>query len=190
MLLPPSPPRSVSFPGNLTPALGASGPHDFAVRIARSSRPRAQNTVAATPRPPHPAPNVSRRNQKRSLLGAQDGRDYTGDLRGDQAYFLKIANGANLTSFRIWLWTVGRHRRAAAESGCVKSLGSDSRPRCARAYKALEFVERPFILATHARTHHHSREPGRQVRYFESQHLPRPIANLPVQRQHIVDACP
>jgi hypothetical protein len=34
---------------NLTPALGASGPHDFAVRITRCSS-------KAHPRPPHPAP--------------------------------------------------------------------------------------------------------------------------------------
>ena len=36
---------------NLTPAIGASGPHDFAVRFTRHSS-------KAHPRPPLPAPNV------------------------------------------------------------------------------------------------------------------------------------
>jgi hypothetical protein len=47
--LSPSPARSVSSPANLTPAIGASGPHDFAVRISRARQ-------SQPPRPPLPAP--------------------------------------------------------------------------------------------------------------------------------------
>jgi hypothetical protein len=47
--LSPSPPRSVSSLENLTPAIGASGPHDFAVRLSRARQ-------SQHPRPPLPAP--------------------------------------------------------------------------------------------------------------------------------------
>jgi hypothetical protein len=55
--LSPSFPRSVSFPKNLTPAIGASGPHDFAVRVSRirqsqlsrPSHPTARFVTCATP---------------------------------------------------------------------------------------------------------------------------------------------
>ena len=47
--LSPSSPRSVSSFKNLTPAIGASGPHDFAVRVTRRSS-------KAHPRPSLPAP--------------------------------------------------------------------------------------------------------------------------------------
>jgi hypothetical protein len=47
--LSPSPPRSASSFKNLTPAIGASGPHDFAVRISAVRR-------AAPSRPSHPTP--------------------------------------------------------------------------------------------------------------------------------------
>ena len=43
------PQRRSSLLGNLTPAIGASGPHDFAVRLTRRSS-------KAHPRPPLPAP--------------------------------------------------------------------------------------------------------------------------------------
>jgi hypothetical protein len=39
--------RSASHPAKLDASVGASGPHDFAVRAAR---------LASLPRPPHPAP--------------------------------------------------------------------------------------------------------------------------------------
>ena len=42
-------PTKRELPENLTPAIGASGPHDFAVRITRPSS-------KAHPRPPLPAP--------------------------------------------------------------------------------------------------------------------------------------
>src|SRR5271168_23728 len=42
-------PRKRELPRNLTPAIGASGPHDFAVRLTRRSS-------KAHPRPPLPAP--------------------------------------------------------------------------------------------------------------------------------------
>src|SRR5271154_2243119 len=42
-------PRKRELPRNLTPATGASGPHDFAVRLTRRSS-------KAHPRPPLPAP--------------------------------------------------------------------------------------------------------------------------------------
>ena len=48
-LLPPSPPRGVSLSKDLTPAIRASGPHDFAVRAGTTRQPCRQ-------RPPHPAP--------------------------------------------------------------------------------------------------------------------------------------
>jgi hypothetical protein len=44
-------PKMRELLANLTPATGASGPHDFAVRITRRSS-------KAHPRPPLPAPNV------------------------------------------------------------------------------------------------------------------------------------
>jgi hypothetical protein len=40
-------PKKRELLGSLTPAIGASGPHDFAVRVMRPRRLR-------TPRPPHP----------------------------------------------------------------------------------------------------------------------------------------
>jgi hypothetical protein len=47
--LSPSPPRKREPPENLTPAIGASGPHDFAVRISRARQSQPS-------RPPLPAP--------------------------------------------------------------------------------------------------------------------------------------
>ncbi len=47
--LSPSPARSVSFLANLTPAIGASGPHDFAVRVSRARQSQLS-------RPSHPRP--------------------------------------------------------------------------------------------------------------------------------------
>src|SRR5665213_3932759 len=53
----------------------------------------APEHVTTLPRPPHPAPNV-RDGHETPLLGARDGRDYTGDLGPDQEVFAKIRSGS------------------------------------------------------------------------------------------------
>jgi hypothetical protein len=60
--LSPSSPRSVSFFGNLTPAIGASGPHDLAVRVSRARQSQPS-------RPPLPAPNVRDDSRNAPLMG-------------------------------------------------------------------------------------------------------------------------
>src|SRR6201996_4140623 len=62
--LPPSPPGSL--PRQLDASVGASGPHDFAVRITRPSS-------KALPRPPHPMPNVRDDRETPLSDGARDG---------------------------------------------------------------------------------------------------------------------
>jgi hypothetical protein len=62
----------------LDASVGASGPHDFTVRIQRAS------STARQSRPPHLAPNV-RDDREPPLLRERDGDRYTGDLG-----FLKI----------------------------------------------------------------------------------------------------
>jgi hypothetical protein len=60
-----------SIIANLTPAIGASGPHDFAVRFTRRSS-------KAHPRPLLPAPtSVTMAN---APLSERDGEEYAGDL--------------------------------------------------------------------------------------------------------------
>ena len=56
----------------LDASVGASGPHDFAVRKQRHSS-------FDMPRPPHPAPNV-RDDRETPLLWVRDGDRYAGDL--------------------------------------------------------------------------------------------------------------
>ena len=51
---------------NLTPAIGASGPHDFTVRLG-AVRPRPKR--ATPPRPPHPLPNVQDDHDTSPLRG-------------------------------------------------------------------------------------------------------------------------
>src|SRR6266403_364285 len=68
--LPPSP--AEDFFRQLDASVGASGPHDFTVRV---SAPRP----ARHPRPPHPAPNV-RDDREPPLLRERDGDRYAGDL--------------------------------------------------------------------------------------------------------------
>jgi hypothetical protein len=64
-------PRKRELLKSLTPAIGASGPHDFAVRITRCSS-------KAHPRPPLPAPtSVTMAN---APLSGRDARNYAGDL--------------------------------------------------------------------------------------------------------------
>jgi hypothetical protein len=58
-LLPPSP---AGVPPTLDASVGASGPHDFAVRL----RPISS---APPKRPPHPAPNVLSRSRNAPLIG-------------------------------------------------------------------------------------------------------------------------
>jgi hypothetical protein len=55
-------PKKRELPKNLTPAIGASGPHDFAVRITRCSS-------KAHRRPPLPAPNVRDDRETPLLVG-------------------------------------------------------------------------------------------------------------------------
>ena len=59
------PRRSADKSANLNASVGASGPHDFAVRIS-AARP------ASLSRPPHPAPNV-RDDREAPLLWVRDG---------------------------------------------------------------------------------------------------------------------
>ena len=56
----------------LDASVGASGPHDFAVRIS-SAR------LAPLPRPPHPVPNV-RDDRDTPLLWERDGEEEIADL--------------------------------------------------------------------------------------------------------------
>src|SRR4051794_32486354 len=64
----------------LDASVGASGPHDFAVRRSHRSSARVQLHVAPdTSRPPHPAPYV-RDDREPPLLWVQDGADHTSDL--------------------------------------------------------------------------------------------------------------
>jgi hypothetical protein len=71
LCLSPSSPRSLLLK-NLTPATGASGPHDFAVRISRARQSQPS-------RPPLPAPtSVTMAN---APLSGRDGEEYAGDLR-------------------------------------------------------------------------------------------------------------
>jgi hypothetical protein len=68
--LSPSFPRSL-LPRNLTPAIGASGQHDFAVRISRARQSQPS-------RPPLPAPtSVTMAN---APLSGRDGEQYAADL--------------------------------------------------------------------------------------------------------------
>ena len=70
----------------LDASVGASGPHDFAVRVSIVRRvPLARPTL---PRPPHPVPNV-RDDRDTPLQGEQDGVGYGGDLgqKGTWEYF-------------------------------------------------------------------------------------------------------
>jgi hypothetical protein len=46
-LLSPSPSQCASIVDNLTPASGASGPHDFAVRRSRARLPRETSAIAS-----------------------------------------------------------------------------------------------------------------------------------------------
>jgi len=69
--LSPSFPRKLLL-GNLTPAIGASGPHDFAVRFSAVR-------LAAPSRPSLPAPNV-RGDRETPLLRVRDGVRSEGDL--------------------------------------------------------------------------------------------------------------
>jgi len=57
-----------TYPPSLTPSVGASGPHDFAVRISTAR-------LASLPRPPHPAPNVRDDRANAPLEGARDRRN-------------------------------------------------------------------------------------------------------------------
>ena len=50
------------LPGSLTPAIGASGPHDFTVRISRARQSQPS-------RPPPPAPNVRDDSRSAPLMG-------------------------------------------------------------------------------------------------------------------------
>ena len=54
----------------LDASVGASGPHDFAVRISIIHRPAF--ACLTLPRPPHPLPNV-RDDRETPLLWARDG---------------------------------------------------------------------------------------------------------------------
>jgi hypothetical protein len=74
-LLPPSLRRET--PAKLDASIGASGPHDFAVRVS-IIRPRT-NVRLTLPRPPHPAPNV-RDDRETPLCVGRDGGGYSGDL--------------------------------------------------------------------------------------------------------------
>jgi hypothetical protein len=77
--VPPSPARCASIIANLTPALVRQ---DHTISPYAVCRPSAcKEHVAALPRPPHPAPNV-RDGHETPLLGARDGSEYAGDLRG------------------------------------------------------------------------------------------------------------
>jgi len=71
----------------LDASIGASEPHDFAVRfsVIRPARIRARLTL---PRPPHPAPNV-RDDREAPLLWARDGGSASADLPdGESGIFL------------------------------------------------------------------------------------------------------
>jgi hypothetical protein len=60
----------------LDASVGASGPHDFAVRI---SIIRPALACLTLPHPPHPAPNV-RDDREAPLLWEQDGGSFRSDL--------------------------------------------------------------------------------------------------------------
>src|ERR1700761_1350064 len=82
--LPPSPPGSL--PRELDASVGASGPHDFAVRITRPSS-------KAPPRPPHPMPHV------------RDDRERPSDGHGMAGNTLVIWGGMEAENFRERGWT-------------------------------------------------------------------------------------
>jgi len=63
--------RLADHPAKLDASVGASGPHDFAVR-------RSFARLATLPRPPHPAPNVRDDGQRPSL--GRDGGSCRSDL--------------------------------------------------------------------------------------------------------------
>ena len=68
--------RDAKHHRQLDASVGASGPHDFAVRFG-IIRPRLSRLTP--PRPPHPAPNV-RDDREAPLLRARDGAKCAADL--------------------------------------------------------------------------------------------------------------
>jgi hypothetical protein len=82
----------------LDASVGASGPHDFTVRVNAAR-------LASLPRPPHPAPNV-RDDREAPLLGGRD----------DESIKLFLANG-EMKYFCEWDWTTQIRLNSLGKSG-------------------------------------------------------------------------
>ena len=107
--LPPSPARIASR--ELDASVGASGPHDFAVRIRR-------RRLRHHPRPPHPAPRFV------TLRNAPEWGGTAGDIKviwsRGQEKILKIGNELKKA--------VGAIRPSATDAACVRSLVASCQP--------------------------------------------------------------
>jgi len=121
--LPPSPLRSLLL-RNLTPATGASGPHDFAVRVSRARQSQLS-------RPPHPAPT----SVTIAIRPSSKARD------GDNTQVIWVERKSKY--FCKWGWTqhrvicpIGRTHRCSRhpEERRLRRVSKDGVQRCACGY--------------------------------------------------------
>jgi hypothetical protein len=104
-----------SFLRQLDTSVGASGPHDFAVRSKRHSS-------KAPPRPPHPAAHV-RDDRETPLERRRDGFAILLILPGRQAKFLKFRNRPKDAIIRL-AWRRLCPPRKLPDLGCGLTLRS------------------------------------------------------------------
>ena len=91
-------PKKRELPRNLTPAIGASGPHDFVVRSSCARQSQLS-------RPPLPAPTFV--TMANAPLTGRDGSQYAGDLGQESRQFRKIRNVVEM----------GRDKQGKSERG-------------------------------------------------------------------------